>query len=758
MQGSFRLILCALFLSATLVGCNALPFLGSNDAPEPDAEPVAETDSSRSTETTSIEEQVRRLYALEARILAAPDSTSEDSIRTGHLLDQAMGELSALLERDPSIIERDAVRDVYRGLTAEYRRYHRYEGSLDSMTTAQGDIFSVRAGLFASLERVDEPLLEDVMQPEQIKQMETVVPLTMNRLVQQSMEYLKRDPEKHVNGWLEREQTYGPMIDHILEEEGVPGELRYLAMIESGLNPRARSWAGAVGMWQFMRGTGRMYGLKADGWVDERRDPEKATRAAARHLRDLHEEFGDWHLVLAAYNCGGGCVRSAIRRTKRYDNIDNPTYWDVYDRLPRETRGYVPMFIAATVIASQPEAHGIESPKAAPAYGYDYVAVHGSMLTVYEIADLANTDADVIRALNPEVRRRTLPPSREKYYIRIPLGSYPTFAWSYAELSDEKKRPVTSYRVRSGDTLSEIADQFGTSTTRLRRSNGIRGSIIRVGQTLVVPVRSYDSAIEDARPTQPMRVQYGAPTPIRPLERIVITDRGLRSAPNVATASSESTADTATETPVRTASQSEPQGEPKSEPQSESQSESSATGEAEVEETRSGAKASQAASSEPATSETATQAPAKTATVRSGDTLSGIASRHGVSVRDLRRWNGLASSRIQVGQTLRLTAPDAEAVSYTVKRGDSLDRIARAYGVSIADIRSWNDLTGSRIYPGQTLTIKSDERPIFYTVQRGDTLSTIAESYDVSVRRLRSINQLNGSRIYPGQRLRILAN
>ena len=740
MQGSFRFVLCAFFLSATLVGCNAIPFLSSGDAPEADPEPVAQTDSSRGTETTSIDEQVRRLYALEARILATPDSTSEDSIRTGHLLNQAMGELSALLERDPAVIERDAVRDVYRGLTTEYRRHHRYGGTVDSIDTAQGDIFSVRAGLFASLERVDEPLLEDVMQPEQIKEMETVIPLTMNRLVKQSMEYLKRDPEKHVNGWLKREQTYGPMIDHVLEEEGVPGELRYLAMIESGLNPRARSWAGAVGMWQFMRGTGSMYGLKSDGWVDERRDPEKSTRAAARHLRDLHDEFGDWHLVLAAYNCGEGCVRRAIRRTQRYDNIEDPTYWDVYDRLPRETRGYVPMFIAATLIASQPEAHGIESPNAAPAYAYDYVAVHGSMLTVNEIADLANTDADVIRALNPEVRRRTLPPSREKYYIRIPLGSYPTFAWAYAELSEEKKRPVTSYRVRSGDTLSEIADQFGTSTGRLRRSNGIRGSIIRVGQTLVVPVRSYDSAIEEARPTQPMRVQYGAPTPIRPLQRIVITDRGLRSAPNVATASSESEASHAEARPtVRTASHSEPVASTDAPSQADV-----GTGDTRSDSNTDG--------------DTSTQASARTATVRSGDTLSGIASRHSVSVRDLRQWNGLSTSRIQPGQTLRLTAPDAEAVQYTVKRGDSLDRIARAYGVSISDLRSWNNLRGSRIYPGQRLTIKSDERPIFYTVQRGDTLSTIAESYDVSVRMLRSINRLNGSRIYPGQRLRVLAN
>ena len=772
MQGSFRFVLCALFLAAFLTGCNTLSSLTGGDASEREAQPVAEqeADSTTSPTITSIDEQVRRLYALEARILAAPDSTSEDSLRMRHLLGQAMGELSALLERDPSIIEQDAVRDVYRGLTTEYRRHHGYESLTDSVETATGDIFSMRAGLFASLERVDEPLLEDVMQPEEIREIETVIPLTMNRLVKQSMEYLKQQPDKHINGWLQREQTYGPMIDHILAEEDVPNELRYLAMIESGLNPRARSWAGAVGMWQFMRGTGQLYDLKVDGWVDERRDPEKATRAAARHLDDLYDEFGDWHLVLAAYNCGAGCVRSAVRRTKRYDNVESPTYWDVYNRLPRETRGYVPMFIAATIIASQPEAHGIDLPEAAPAYAYDYVAVHGSMLTVYEIAELAETDADVIRALNPEVRRRTLPPSREKYYIRIPLGSYPTFAWGYAALSDEKKRPVTSYRVRSGDTLSEIADQFGTSTGRLRRSNGIRGSVIRVGQTLVVPVRSYGSALEDASAAQPMRVQYGAPTPVRPVDRIVITDRGLQKPVESTDPAMASAASTSNEQPpVRTAaSQPERNETPASTPaeknndaDSEAEGPDAGPPKTDAPETRSSGQQAVGQQTEAQQTE-AQQAEANTSarqvTVRSGDTLSGIAARHRVSVRDLRRWNGLGSSRIQPGQRLRLTPPETGTVQYTVKRGDSLDRIARSYGVSLRDLRAWNNLSGSRIYPGQTLTIQSDEQPIYYTVQRGDTLSTIAQSYDVSIRTLRSMNRLNGSRIYPGQRLRIVSD
>lgn len=778
MQESFRLVLCLVCFSLCITGCSTVRSLtGSDpadDAAADDPEAVATQANAGTpsadtliTDRTPIDEQVRRLFVLEARILATPDSVAVDSLHTGRLLDQAMGELSALLERDPSIIEQDAVRDVYRGLTAEYRRFHRYGGPADSMQTAEGSIFSVRAGLFASLDRVPAPLLEDVLPPEEVREIETEIPLTMNRLVQQSLEYLQRDPDKHVAGWLRRERTYGPMIDHILAEEGVPAELRYLAMIESGLNPRARSWAGAVGMWQFMAGTGRMYDLHVDGWIDERRNPEKATRAAARHLRDLHDSLGDWHLALAAFNCGEGCVR----RAKRRSGVDDPSFWDVYRYLPRETRGYVPMFIATTMIASAPESYGIERPSAAPAYAYDYVSVHGSMLTIYELADLADTDADVIRALNPELRQRTLPPSRERYHVRIPLGSYPTFVWNYAALPDERKRPATSYRVRSGDTLSEIAERFGTSTRSLQRTNGIRGTTIRVGQTLVVPVRNYESALTDVGDTEPMRVQYDASTPVRPLDAIAVNEDALQPSPAVASADRTERRNAP---PVRTVSTTPEREQPSRQPETEtSASTDSPTSETTAKTTsRSNQPSDQAAAAkaasdpEPAagrsnasSGSTEDAASSTTTTVRRGDTLSEIAMRHGVRSADLRRWNQLGSARIYPGQTLRLTPPQAGATTYTVRRGDSLDRIARAHGVTVAELRSWNDLSGSRIYPGQTLTLKVDgELPVVHVVQRGDTLSTIAESYGTSVGKLRATNQLANSRIYPGQKLRIHSN
>jgi len=729
-----RSALLAVFATLlVLTGCETLS--GSSDASEPVAESEAPTDTvAAPVDTSRMDPRVVRLYRLEAELLAADG----DSARTGRLLNQAMAELAALLQASPEAIERKPVRDVYRGLTSEYRRFHGYSMDPDSMVTAHASIFRVRAELFATLEGVDEPLLEDVMMPESAKELQTQIPLTMNRLVKQSMEYLQRTPSKHIDQWLQRSQTYFPMINHVLEEEGVPTELRYLAMIESGLNPRARSWAGAVGMWQFMRGTGKMYGLEVGAWVDERQDPEKATRAAARHLKDLHDRFGDWHLALAAFNCGGGCVGRAVRRSNEQD----PTFWDVYERLPRETRGYVPMFIATTLIASNPDAYGIDAPQAAPTYAYDYVWVPGSMLSLGEIAELAGTERGVIRALNPELRRSTLPPAKDGYQVRLPLGSYPQFALNFAELPKSKKRPATTYRVKSGDTLSEIAQMFGTSTRRLQRLNDVRGSIIRVGDRLVVPVRKYDGSFT-ARADQPVRVQYDADPPVRSIEQISIADR------SAVAASSGSTSRNESDPSGSAASSTDRSTDAASEPASEEST----------------------ADANPPSAEKKERTRPETYTVRRGDTIIEIADRFDLWTRDLRAWNDLRGDRIMPGDELRLTPPEggteagsatasSGAVTYRVKSGDTLGAIADAYDVSIRELRSWNGIRGSRIMPGQTLTIYASgggESPSVHVVQRGDTLGTIAQTYDTSISRLRQLNDLNGSRIYPGQKLRVSA-
>ena len=551
-------------------------------APEPKRVPQ-DTILVADSDTTALAPEIARLYVLQSELLA-----TEDSVRRAHLLNQAMTELSTLLRTRPKALERSAVRSVYGNLTAEYRRFHGYPSDPDSTVLARGQIFSVRARLFASLEEVENPLLSTEGPRPEATVEGAEIPMTSNRLVSESLTYLQEDPSKHVRRWLRRVQVYGPMIEHILAEEDVPQELKYLAMIESGLTPDARSWAGAVGMWQFMPSTGRRYGLTINAWVDERRDPEKATRAAAQYLSDLYDELGDWHLAMAAYNCGTGCVRRALRRA----DAEDPSYWDAYEYLPRETQGYVPMFIAAARIMENPKAFGLTAPDPASPLAYDYVPVHGSRLSLGTVARLTDTTRSAIETLNPELRRGRVPPSKERYYLRIPLGSYPRFAWNYAELPDEKKQPATTYAVRRGDTLSEIAVRFGTSTDVLRRLNGIEGAIIRPGDQLVVPVQEYASALNASEKQQPMRVQYGMSTPVRSLD------------------------------PIKTAST--------------------------APDSNSSAEALTSSAPEPPPS------PPRTYQVTRGDTLGEIAQRFDVTVRELRAWNDLNGTRLYPGQRLQI--------------------------------------------------------------------------------------------------------
>ena len=571
--------LCTALALMLLTGCGALSSFVP--APEPERVP-ADTILVADQDTTALDPEVARLYVLESELLSVKDST-----RRAQLLNQAMAELAALLRTRPAALEQSAVRSVYGDLTAEYRRFHGYPSDPDSTVLARGQIFSVRARLFASLEEVEDPLLRTDGARAEVEG--STIPMTSNRLVDQSTTYLRDDPSRHLDRWQERVQVYGPMIEHILAEEDVPQELKYLAMIESGLTPNARSWAGAVGMWQFMPSTGRRYGLTINAWVDERRDPEKATRAAARYLSDLHDEFGDWHLALAGFNCGEGCVRRARRRS----DAENPSYWDAHEYLPQETQGYVPMFIAAARIMENPEAFNIDPPEPASPLAYDYVPVHGSRLSLGTVASLADTTRSAIESLNPELRRARVPPSKERYYLRIPLGSYPRFAWNYADLPDEKKQPATTYSVRRGDTLSEIAVRFGTSTATLRRLNGLQGSIIRPGEELVVPVQEYASALAASDQQQPMRVQYDTSPPARSLDAIETAEASAS-----ATASDD-----------RSTSSAEP--------------------------------------------ETASRPP-QTYRVSRGDTLGEIAQRFGVTIQELQAWNDLDGTRIRPGQQLRI--------------------------------------------------------------------------------------------------------
>jgi membrane-bound lytic murein transglycosylase D len=267
-----------------------------------------------------------------------------------------------------------------------------------------------------------------------------------------------------------------------LREHGLPQDLVYLSLIESGYNPNAYSRAHAVGLWQFLASTARRYGLRVTYWIDERRDPVLATHAAAAYLKDLYEEFGSWYLAAAAYNGGSSRVRRAIRRTGSRD------FWTLARRgyFPSETRDYVPKFIAAALIAKQPDRYGL-TVAAVPPMSYDLGQVPDAT-SLEVIAEAAGVEVAEIKALNPQLIRGVTPPG-ERYYVRLPPRSGDRFAANYARVQAAARAGSIHHTVRSGDTLSRLATAYGSDLSAIRSANpSVRPERLQVGQRLYIPV------------------------------------------------------------------------------------------------------------------------------------------------------------------------------------------------------------------------------------------------------------------------------
>ena len=654
-----------------------------------------------------------RVYRYQSDILLA--LAADDTDEAEGLFDLAMADLARLRDHEDILgeVDRPRYRELYRSVITEYEHY--YGVAPDDLQTQRGGVFALRAEMFAALND-DSATLDGVTLPD-LRPIETQVEMTRHRLVDQSIAYLLKSPEKHLYRWIERSHTYFPMIEQILEEEGVPDELKYLAMIESGLRPNVNSWAQAGGLWQFIRPTGRAYGLEVNEWVDERMDPEKATRAAARHLRDLHQMFGgDWQLALSGYNCSPARIKRALRRAESRLGR-KATFWDIYDDIPRETRNYVPQFIATALLVSNPSALDLSSLTPGPRYAYERVAVKGP-LPLDRAAELSGVDEQVLRALNPELRRAIVPRTTGHYALRLPAGTGSTLVSALG--GSQHAGPETEHIVDTGDSLSKLARRYGTTVDAIRLRNNLASNQIVLSEALVIPA-PYSEAADGAALAsgQIDYVAYAA----RPTRPILMGD-GSRITQSVA--------------PSRSSS--------------------------------SRARSSPAAS--PSRSRTAPTRTASASTrsrtvyrVKRGDNLSKIAQRYSVTVGQIRNWNDLSGSTIRSGQRLTLytdgsasasaSSAPVRAVSYRVQRGDNLSEIAQRHGTTVASLRAWNGLSGSTIRSGQTLKVQAPAEASTHRVQRGDNLSTIAQRYGVSVQQLRSWNDLSGSTIRPGQRLRV---
>ncbi len=292
-------------------------------------------------------------------------------------------------------------------------------------------------------------------------------------------------------------QFYFPMFEEALDKYNLPLEIKYLAIVESALNPRARSRVGATGLWQFMYGTGKMYGLDVSSYVDERQDPIKATEAACKYLSRLYEIFGDWDLALAAYNSGPGNVNKAIRRSGGYTN-----YWNIRRNLPRETAGYLPAFLATMYIFEYAKEHDLKIRKVdRPLFETDTLHIKNT-ITFDQISELVNVSSEELAILNPSYKLAIIPKiNGETNILRLPKHAIGTFvnneAAIYAHVAEELKKTETPlpqlvaeehirYRVKSGDYLGRIAQQYGVGVSEIMRWNGLRSNMLRVGQRLTI--------------------------------------------------------------------------------------------------------------------------------------------------------------------------------------------------------------------------------------------------------------------------------
>jgi membrane-bound lytic murein transglycosylase D len=508
------------------------------------------------------------------------------------------------------------------------------------------------------------------------------IPVETNARVLAIIEMFQTQKREWFQEALDRSARYMPLFERVLEEEGAPRDLVYLAMIESAFKPRAASRAGARGIWQFISGTGRLYGLRQDFWVDDRFDVEKATRAAARHLLDLHAEFNDWYLAMAAYNAGAKRIDRAIRRGGNRD------FWTLAQKryLPRETRSYVPLILAAAVIAKNPETYGFV-PAADSALEFDVVELD-EPVDLETAAKAAGVPVGELQLLNPELRHWVTPLDRASYPLKVPRGGKAAFAEALASIPPGERVRFGAHVVERGDTLSKIARRYGTSVEALRSANRLGArSLIHPGQVLTIPVPPGALAAKASRSRlarAERRAVFDGNQEIYvvargdtlgaiarsfglSLEELLglndLPDGSIRIQPGQRILVSGARPRTPPPPPVRSS---------------------------------------------------------EGYTVRPGDTLGGIADAHGISLAELRRLNGMSprASRIYAGEVLVVTGPSelaaapaertsssASATSYRVRRGDTLSHIARRFGVSVDDLRRWNGLTSDQIAAGDSLTV-----------------------------------------------------
>ena len=570
----------------------------------------------------------------------------------------------------------------------------------------------------------------------------------LENIIKSFLKYRKKSFERLMG----TSEYYFPIFEEALAKQNVPLEIKYLAIVESALNPKAVSKMGATGLWQFMYQTGKQYGLKIDSYIDERSDPLRASDAAAQYMTNMYKMFGDWDLVLASYNSGPGNVTKAIRRSGGQQN-----YWNIRKNLPRETQGYVPAFLATMYIYEYHKEHGIVPNRAVVKhFATDTIAIKQQM-TFKQISDLLDVPVAQLQVLNPSYKLNVIPfYQNENHYLRLPQEKIAVFVSNEAEIYayvqhelDKRERPfemqkalvvkdtvnvtvVASkvsefkyYKVKKGDNLKSIAVKYNVAVSDIKHWNKLTSSSLASGKSLKIVIGTdSSSALKDTRVALALSDkkgsnQKGDTDEIKGNKENEIK-KGVVAGPIVTNAS-------------------------------------------------------------------------QLYVVQKGDNLGMIAKKYEVTVADIQEWNHLSNNNVQIGATLQvaknelnrkteLTAiPDRKDIEYVVLQGDNLGTIGKKFGASITDLKQWNNLPDNSIGLGATLIVAKDEivintnkatvssfkkkannglpskkEALDYYVKKGDSLYSISQKYPgVTIADLKKWNGIRGEDIKPGMKLKI---
>lgn len=535
-------------------------------------------------------------------------------------------------------------------------------------------------------------------------------------------------------------EYYFPLFEEALAKQNVPLEIKYLAVVESALNPKAVSRAGATGLWQFMYQTGKQYGLKIDSYIDERSDPLRASHAAAQYMTNMYAIFGDWDLVLASYNSGPGNVAKAIRRSDGQQN-----YWNIRKKLPKETQGYVPAFLATMYIYEYHKEHGIKPERAlVKHFATDTVMIKRQM-TFKQIADLIDIPLAQLQILNPSYKLNVIPSYKDQnHYLRLPQDKMAVFTSNESKIYAYVEREA-NLREQPFKTIKPILSSDSLNTSQRIAQARVKYYRVKRGDNLSTIAKKHDVAIEDLKNWNNIKgnkVAYGKNLKINGNENhLKISKTEILADKNQVLAE------------ARTKSESDKKGIEK---------------------------------------DTLSISTETFYVVQKGDNLGSIAKKFNVSVSEIQEWNKLTNKNIKLGVALQVTknnvnneeiaaTPERKDIEYVVQKGDNLGNVAKKFGASIEDLKQWNNLNTNSIASGSTLIVAKNEIAIItnkatvssfkkkddfnetaqktddYYVKKGDSLYSISKKYPgVTISDLRKWNNIKEEQeLKPGMKLKI---